>query len=279
MSSTFMSYILTALIPILLGVLGVGFRIVITWMRASKNATLHMIGELVYTEVQNNFAGAAGTQKMQVAIQRVRERLGNVPWAKKLDDTAIAQALQKAWYNNEGQYKGVGNAVPQANVQTLLDYLAEYAKSIDYNKIISGSADANGQQVISNQPVLPATGDSTPSSPILAPVAPVVVETPVVPAPIVPAVETPIVPVVETPIVTNAVVGTIPNDGAINITPSAMSQAIPAGYYANGGAVETPGVYVAPTAAPVAAATATTTATPIVSPGTTTSNNGSNNGQ
>ena len=99
------SDIVSALLPIIVGALVYALRFAITWLRSQKNAVLHTIGELAYTEVESNFSGTAGAQKMTIAIEKLRSRLGNAKWAKDVTDDQIIKVLQKAWYTQEGQYK------------------------------------------------------------------------------------------------------------------------------------------------------------------------------
>jgi hypothetical protein len=99
------SDLISALVPIILGAIVFGARAVIVWMQGQKNAVLHTMGELVYREVEDNFGGVAGAQKLQIAIEKLKTRLGGSRWANSVDDATIIQVLQKAWYNHEGQYK------------------------------------------------------------------------------------------------------------------------------------------------------------------------------
>jgi hypothetical protein len=105
MSDVFISYGLTVLTPILVGLIGWGALKFIAWMRTNKNTTIHAFGELVYKEVQDNFVGVAGEAKLKIAIQKMHARFAGTSWANSISDDVIVQALEKAWFNQEGQYK------------------------------------------------------------------------------------------------------------------------------------------------------------------------------
>jgi hypothetical protein len=172
MSQEVMGYFISTLTPILVGGVGISVRILIMWMRAQKNVTLHTLGELAYNEVQSNFTGVAGEQKMKIAIEKVRARLINTPW-KNIDDDAIIKALQKAWYNQEGQYKNTSQTT------TVL-------QQVDVAQpVVVIPADANimvGQTIVTPEPsiIVPESSIVVPEPSIVTPMQPVVVPQPAV---------------------------------------------------------------------------------------------------
>jgi hypothetical protein len=120
MSNEWAIKIISMFIPALVGAAGIAFRMLIVWMRAQKNVALHTLGELAFNEVQNNFIGVAGEQKMKIAIEKVRARLVGTSWAKNVSDEEIIKALQKAWYNQEGQYKSVSPSLQRVVTESLI---------------------------------------------------------------------------------------------------------------------------------------------------------------
>jgi hypothetical protein len=103
--SSVLTYVVVGFVPVGLAALIMIARIGVNLARQSQNATVRAIGEFAYREIEANYEGTAGALKLQNALAAARQRIGNNPWLAKVDDQTLVDAIQKAWHQNEGQYK------------------------------------------------------------------------------------------------------------------------------------------------------------------------------
>lgn len=97
--------IIAVLVPIVVGVLTYLIKNVTKSMKENDHAIIQTIGELAYREIERNMEGVSGQEKMTAAINQVRSRLDQHGRFAKVSDEEIVAAIQKAWTQNEGQYK------------------------------------------------------------------------------------------------------------------------------------------------------------------------------
>lgn len=96
---------LTVLITLLISVIVVGIKIGLKWVAEHNSTTLKTFAELAYNEIEMQFSGTAGAQKLQMAIESLKRRLSDTNRLKSIDSEQLAKAVQDAWFQNEGQYK------------------------------------------------------------------------------------------------------------------------------------------------------------------------------
>lgn len=103
--SQLLDYSITVLVTLVLSAIVVGVKMGLKWLIAHNNTMLKTFAELAYNEIEMQFSGTAGAQKLQLAIESLKRRLSETNRLKNISNDRLTDAIQKAWFQNEGQYK------------------------------------------------------------------------------------------------------------------------------------------------------------------------------